>query len=73
MFIISSKWQVASGKLAATMDSASLKRFVFFLLLVTCNLLLASPARAILTIEITQSYDDGMPIAIVPFKSKIMS
>ncbi len=68
MFIISSKWQVASSKLAETMDSASLKRFVFFSLLVTCNLLLTPAAHAVLTIEITQSYDGGMPIAIVPFK-----
>ncbi len=68
MVNISGKWQVASGKLATISGGASLKRFISLLLLVACNLLLVSPARAVLTIEITQSYDGGMPIAIVPFK-----
>jgi len=68
MFNMSSKWQVASGKLATIMGGKRPKQFSVFLLLAICQLLLAPSARAILTIEITQSYDGGMPIAIVPFK-----
>ena len=45
-----------------------LKQLCFFLLLVTCNLLLAPAARAVLTIEITQGAETGLPIAVVPFR-----
>ena len=39
----------------------------FLLMLCSGLLLICNPARAILTIEITQSTDTGLPIAIVPF------
>ncbi len=59
---------IYNGKLATVAASANLKQIVFLLLLVAFNVLLAPAAHAVLTIEITQSYDGGMPIAVVPFK-----
>ncbi len=56
----SNKWQVASSK-------ARQGWRVFYLLLATCYLLLPVNAHAILSIEITQGSDVGIPIAVVPF------
>jgi TolB protein len=56
----SGKWQIASGKVKRGWR-------VFYLLLTTCCLLLPVNAHAILSIEITQGGDTGIPIAVVPF------
>ena len=58
LYIASSKWRQARQ---------GFKQRFIFLLLVTCNLLLAPEGRAVLTIEITRGVDVGTPIAIVPF------
>lgn len=64
--MLSDKYQVSSSK-EYKRSGMVLERFCLFLLLVSCNLLLAPAGRAVLTIEITRGVDIGTPIAIVPF------
>ena len=59
--------RIVCSKFFRSRRNAGPGRTLFFLLLVTCNLLLAPEGRAVLTIEITQGADTGVPIAIVPF------
>lgn len=54
------KWRLASDRVRKGWR-------VLYVLLVVCYLLLPANAHAILSIEITQGGDTGIPIAVVPF------
>lgn len=66
--LASDRLQTASGKASGSVAGvAGGWRRAFLSLTACCLLLVASAARAVLTIEITQGLDVGIPVAVVPF------